>query len=72
MSDMNYEKAWGELKGYLTWIMLYSKHLAESEKQDADDRLRAQGTDVMARAALGRMDSLEKEMTTANEGRSEK
>lgn len=64
---MNYEKAWDELKWHLTQAMLHSHHFAESEKRDADERLKAQGGDIIARVTLCYMSKIEKEMTTAGE-----
>lgn len=67
MSDMNYEKAWKDLKMYIEILFWASRRFAESENINVDERLRAEGGELMGRKILNFMGMLEKEMTTAGE-----
>ena len=69
---MDYEKIWKDLKMYIEILFWASRRFAESENINVDERLQAEGGEVMGRNILNFMAYLEKEMTTANEGRSEK
>lgn len=64
MSDMDYEKAWKHLKSLIGILSGAFTHLAESEDQDDDERLRVEGGKIMARRILRFMDDAEKEITT--------
>ena len=61
---MNYEKAWKDLKNLIGILSRVSVHLAESEDQSDDGRLRAEGGGIIGRHILDLMDYAEKEMTT--------
>lgn len=67
MSDMNYEKAWGNLKRRLMCVALYSRHFAESKKHNADACLRARGGEAIAVAILEFMEDVEEKMTTVRD-----
>lgn len=61
---MNYEKAWEHLKSLIGILSGASVHFAESEDQSDDERLRAEGGEIIGRKILDFMDYVEKEMTT--------
>ncbi|MBY0584764.1 hypothetical protein K5I04_04800 [Murdochiella sp. Marseille-P8839] len=61
---MNYEKAWEDLKMYIEILSEMSLRSAESEDMNVDERLRAEGAEIVTRAILDFMDDAEKEMTT--------
>ena len=65
MSDMNYKKAWGNLKCRLRCVALCSRHFAESKKYNADDCLRARGGEAMARSILEFMEDVESSKDTS-------
>lgn len=62
---MDYEKVWKDLKRYIEILSGASLHFAESENINVDERLRAEGGELMGRKILNFMGMLEKEMTTA-------
>lgn len=64
---MNYEKAWKRMKTFIGILAGISLHFVESEGQDDDERLRAEGGEVMGRNILNFMAYLEKEMTTVRD-----
>lgn len=64
---MNYEKAWKDLKNFIGILAGASTHFAESEDKGDDERLRAEGGEMMAVVILKCVDDLEKEMTTVGE-----
>ena len=73
MSDMDYEKAWKDLK-YFVWVLAgVAFNFAESEAKKRHERLKAQGGEIVASQILKRMDMMEKmdnigkEMTTVGE-----
>lgn len=67
MSDMDYEKAWGDLKFYLKYAAIFAHLFAESEDKRDDDRLKGEGGKIMAIEIVNYMDEIEKEMTTVGE-----
>ncbi len=64
MSDMNYEKAWEDLKGHLLYLALFSHNFSESGKYNVDDCLKAQGGEIAIRGIIDFMNEAEKEMST--------
>lgn len=62
---MDYEKVWKDLKMYIEILFWASRRFAESENINVDERLRAEGGELMGRKILNFMGMLEKEMTTA-------
>lgn len=64
MSDMNYEKAWEDLKGHLIYLALFSHNFSESGKYNADDCLKAQGGEIAIRGIIDFMNETEKEIAT--------
>lgn len=61
---MDYEKAWKNLKVYTGILSWASLRFAESEDMSNDERLQAEGAEIVTRAILDFMDDAEKEMTT--------
>ena len=61
---MNYEKAWKRLKNLTGIFAEEYRCFAESEGKSDDERLRAEGAEIVTRAILDFMDDAEKEMTT--------
>ncbi|WP_308540175.1 hypothetical protein [uncultured Murdochiella sp.] len=64
---MDYEKVWKDLKMYIEILFWASHRFAESENINVDERLRAEGGELMGRKILNFMGMLEKEMTTVRD-----
>lgn len=64
---MDYEKAWKDLKRYIEILSGVSLHFAESEDINDNERLRAEGGEIMGRKILNFMGDLEKNMTTVGQ-----
>lgn len=64
---MDYEKIWKDLKMYIEILFWASRRFAESENINVDERLRAEGGELMGRKILNFMGMLEKEMTTVRD-----
>lgn len=62
---MDYEKTWKDLKRYIEILSGVSLRFAESEDVNDNERLRAEGGEIMGRKILKFMGKFEKEMTTA-------
>lgn len=64
---MDYEKVWKDMKRYIEILSGVSRHFAESEDINDNERLRAEGGEIMGRKILNSMGKLEKKMTTVGQ-----
>lgn len=67
MSDMNYEKAWDEIKDFINKLGGTSMRFAEHEAKDEAETYCAIGGALLSEQILLKMERIEKKMTTAGE-----